>query len=242
MKKTMTRLMAVAILTIGWTAATAQNSVSVQEMNRILQQRKQQQQAGQQASATRSSSTGESAAFGTFFLEYNPTTMHVSYKGYTDNTSYQGLSVGGNYFMPFAGSLGFDAGLKLQYFFRNETKGQSKYKSNMLSATVPLDLAYDWHVSDAFAVYPYAGLYARVNILANGKEELNGKEVADYNAFDKDDMGGDPWKRFQFGWQAGINFRIIDMLTIGGGYWMDLNELTDHVKLRGFNVTLGVTF
>lgn len=32
------------------------------------------------------------------------------------------------------------------------------------------------------------------------------------------------------------------MLTIGGGYWMDLNELTDHVKLHGFNVTLGVTF
>ena len=232
--------MAVAILMAGWTAANAQSTVSVQEMNRILQQRKQ-QQVQQEQQRTKTPKNTAAAPFGTLFVEYNPTTLHTSYKGYTDNTSYQGLSLGASYFMPFYDALGVDFGAKVQYFFRSETKGGTKYKSDMLSATIPVDLAYDWRVAEAFAVYPYAGIYGRLNILANGKEEYGG-QTNKYNAFDKDDMGGHPWKRFQFGWQAGVNFRIMDLLTIGGGYWMDLSELTDHVKAYGFNVTLGVNF
>ena len=240
--KKITRLMAVVILMTGWTAANAQNTVSVQEMNRILQQRKQQQaQQGSQQQRVKTPKSTAAAPFGTVFVEYNPTTMHTSYNGYTDNTSYQGLSLGASYFMPFYDALGVDFGVKGQYFFRNETKGSVKYKSNMFSATIPVDLAYDWHATDGLSIYPYAGLYARLNISATGKEEYGGSTVK-YNPFDKDEMGGHPWERFQFGWQAGINFRIIDMLTIGGGYWMDLNEITDHIKLYGFNITLGVNF
>lgn len=167
----MTRLMAVLILMTGWTVAFAQGSVTVDQANRMLQQRRQQQQQQQsgqrQANQTQTSYySSASQPFATFFLEYNPTTMHTSYKGHSDNTSYQGLSIGGNYFYPFAGSLGADFGLKLQYFFRNEKENGVKTNSNMLSATIPVNLAYDWHVSDGLAIYPYAGLFARLNILA----------------------------------------------------------------------------
>lgn len=239
----MTRLIAVAIIAMGWTTATmAQGTISIDQLNRASQQRQQQAQNGRQQPRYNDVISNDSHAFSTLYLEYNPTTMHASYKGHTDNTSYQGLSLGYSYFTPFYGNLGVDFGAKLQYFFRNETKGASKYKSNMFSVTIPVDLAYDWRVTEGFAVYPYAGLYARVNITANGSEEIDGKKVADYNAFDKDDMGDDTWNRFQFGWQAGVNFRFTDVVTVGGGYWMDLNELTDHMKLYGFNITVGINF
>ena len=111
----------------------------------------------------------------------------------------------------------------------------------MLSATLPVNLAYDWHVSDGLAIYPYAGLFARLNILAKKKVERNGKSHT-YDAFSKDDMGDNTWDRFQFGWQAGVNCRISETFIVGGGFWMDLNEITEHTKIYGFNATLGIKF
>ena len=242
MKKTMTRLMAVLILMTGWTVAFAQGSVTVDQANRMLQQRRQQQNAQRQVNQPQTNYySSASTPFATFFLEYNPTTLHASYKGHSDNTSYQGISLGGNYFYPFAGSLGADFGLKLQYFFRSEKEDGEKVNTDMLSATIPVNLAYDWQASEGLAVYPYAGLFARFNIMAQSKVEYNGKSKK-YNAFSKDDMGDNTWNRFQFGWQAGVNFRISDTFIIGGGYWMDLSELTDHVKAYGFDVRLGMKF
>lgn len=245
MKKTMTRLMAVLILMTGWTVAFAQGSVTVDQANRMLQQRRQQQQqqSGQRQVNQPQTNYYSSASqpFATFFLEYNPTTLHVSYKGHSNNTSYQGLSLGGNYFYPFAGSLGADFGLKLQYFFRSEKENGVKTNSNLLSATIPVNLAYDWHVSDGLAIYPYAGLFARFNIIAKSKVESDGHSRT-YDAFSKDDMGEHTWDRFQFGWQAGVNCRISETFIVGGGFWMDLNEITDHTKIYGFNATLGIKF
>lgn len=237
MKKTMKRLLSVAIVAMGCMAVSAQGSLTVDQLSRASRQQNRVQQ-GQSVSYYNSADVHP---FGTFFVEYNPTTMHYSYKSMSDNTSYQGISVGANYFTPFAGALGADFGLKLQYFFRNETENNYDYKDNMLSATIPVDLAYDWHVSDGFAIYPYAGLYARFNISASRKVEHGGSSTK-HNPFSKDDMGDYTWDRFQFGWQAGVNFRISDMITIGGGYWMDLNEIDDHTKLYGFNITLGANF
>lgn len=237
----MRRLFAVAILAMGCTVANAQGSVTVDQLARATRQQQQQQQQGIYNHPATNYYSSDSQPFGTFYVEYNPTTVHYSHGGYSNNTNYQGISVGGNYFMPFAGSLGADFGLKLQYFFRNEDKSGIETKDNMLAATIPVNLAYDWHVTDGFVVYPYAGLFARFDISAQRKIE-SGKSSKKYNPFSKDDMGDDTYNRFQFGWQAGVNFRISDIVTIGGGYWMDLNELTDDIKTRGFNIQLGVNF
>jgi len=246
--KKITRLMTVAILALGWTAASqAQTTMTLDQLTRASKQRQQQQKAQAQKHTSSYSqrsygSSSESEPFSTFYLEYNPSTLHTSYKGYTHNTSYQGFSVGYSYFTPFYEGLGVDFGVKGQFFFRSETEGGVKYKTNMISGTIPVDLAYDWRISDGFAIYPYAGLYARFNITATAKEDFDGGYVTKTNPFNKDEMGGHPWERFQFGWQAGLNFRFSDTFTVGGGYFMDLNEINDHTKIYGFNITLGMNF
>ena len=240
--KVFLRTMSLFILSIGWMTANAQGSLTVDQLSRASQQRQQQNgqpQRGQVQQANYSQT--DCQPFSLLYVEYSPTQLHVSYHGVSDNTNYHGIALGYSYFYPFAGSLGVDAGIKAQYFFRNETKGAVKYKNNMFSATIPIDLAYDWHATDGLAVYPYAGLYARFNFSANSKEEGNGYSHK-YNVFDKDDMGDHTWDRFQVGWQAGVNFRIMDVFTIGGGYFMDLTKITDHTTVRGFNIRAGVNF
>ena len=229
--------MAATVLSAGWTVTTAQNSMSVGQLSRASKQRQQRQNNPYSRTNT---NTAESQSYGTFFIEYNPTTMSSDISG-VKNRIYQGVTIGFNYFVPFAGSLGFDAGLKGQYFFRNKKEGSVEYKDNMFSGTVPVDLVYDWQITDGFAIAPYAGVYGRFNFTAKEKEEYGGTRTT-IDVFKKDQMGDNTWNRFQFGWQAGVNLRISEMMTIGGGYWMDLNELTDHLKLHGFNITLGTNF
>ena len=183
--------------------------------------------------------------FSTFYLEYNPSTFHYSNTGVSNDACYHAFSVGYNYFTPFYKGLGVDIGVKGQLFLNSEKEQGAKYKTNMLSATIPVDLAYDWRISDGFAVYPYAGLYARLNISSTFKEEKTDEYVRKYNLFKKDDMAilsQEAWKRFQYGWQAGVNFRFSDFVTVGGGYFMDFNEIDNHTKIHGFNITLGMNF
>jgi len=186
----------------------------------------------------------DSRSFGMFFAEYNPNTRHSSYLDGDTDTNYHGISVGFSYYMPVVGSLGFDAGVKGQYFFRSEKKGSTKYKSNLFAATIPVDIVYDWKLSDGFAIDPFVGVYGRYNFSAKNTDETgNTRNSLDF--FDKGRasyFGYNTFKRFQFGWQAGVNFRISEVFTIGGAYWRDLSELGEQLKLHGFNVTVGANF
>lgn len=42
--------------------------------------------------------------------------------------------------------------------------------------------------------------------------------------------------------QAGVKARINNQFTFGGGYWMDIEKITDHVNFQGFDITLGYIF
>jgi len=186
----------------------------------------------------------ESRSFGTFYAEYNPHVWHAEHYGSVTNTTFHGVSVGFSYFVPVLGSLGFDAGVKGQYLFRNEKKGGSKYKDNMFSGTIPVNVVYDFRVSDGFAIDPFVGLYGRFNFSAKNVEEM-GTTRNSLNMFDEDQakfFGYETYDRFQFGWQAGVNVRISDMLTIGGAYWMDLKEIGKDIDLHGFNIMVGANF
>lgn len=186
----------------------------------------------------------ESRSFGTFYAEYNPHVWHRTDYGSTTNTNFNGISVGFNYFVPVFGQLGFDAGVKGQYLFRHETEGLSTFKDNMFSASIPIDILYDFRVTEGFAIDPYVGLYGRYNFSAKNIEEVGGGRNTQ-NLFDKEQAryyGYETLDRFQYGWQVGVNFRISNVVTIGGAYWADLNDIGEDTNLHGFNILLGANF
>ncbi len=186
--------------------------------------------------------TGErDRSVGTFFAAYDYTTMAIDVKG-VDDITYHGVSVGFNYFFPFADGLGLTAGIKGQYFFRNDTEGIYTYKDNLFAGTIPVDLSYDLRLSDSFALTPYAGLYGRYNFMAHAVTETKGKSGHESVSQFDDTLVTDPFERFQYGWEAGITARISDMVTFGAGFWHDLNEICDHTKMYGINFTVGANF
>ena len=183
-----------------------------------------------------------SHSFGTFFAEYNPTTLHSTALGVTENAWLHGVSVGFDFFTPIAGGFGVDAGLKGQYLFRSKTVGSAKHKTSIFAVTVPVSVAFDWHVADAVALHPYAGLYLRLNCMGKRMVETGGGRTS-VNVFNKDQMGGDDtWNRWQAGWQPGVNVRVSESVSLRGAYWMDFNHLYSQARLRGFNVMVGVSF
>lgn len=236
MRNTLRHFLAVLLLSMVSIALSAQNTMSLSQFQKASYKEKKKQNPYSMNYKAKSVQS-----FGTFYAEFNPHTWRYSddVQSYS-TTGYYGLSVGFNYFTPFAGPLGFDAGLKLQYLFRRSSENDMKDDFEMLSLTLPVDLAYDWHVSSVFAVFPYAGIYGRYNLAANSKWGPS-DSFFKYNRFKE----GNPLgviNRFQVGWQAGVNFRFNDVVTLGGAYWMDFNEVTDHHKMYGFNVTLGANF
>lgn len=231
-----TRLMVVAFLLLGWGAASAQRTMTVDQLRRASKQKQY-----KNPYSTKNKVHKESTAVGTFFAEYNPHTWSFNSSSYSENTTgYHGVSVGFSYLVPVVGSFGFDAGLKGQYLFRSKKENGVTNKFEMFSGTVPVDLVYDWKVSDGLAIDPFAGVYGRLNFMAKNKQDAGGgRTTVDW--FDKTQVPS-TMNRFQIGWQAGVNFRISDMVTIGGAYWADLSEIKEHSKLHGFNVTVGANF
>ena len=204
----------------------------------------------------------DNEGFGLFYIQYNPSQLHskVEHNGssVTDNTSCNALSLGYSYYIPLGDMPLFLApGAAVQWFFKSEKESESyqgttyteETKFNMISAKIPINLMYSFQVADAFRIEPYAGVYGRINIWGENKTEYNGQSKS-YNICDEDEAGHNAAKRFQLGWNAGINFRITDAFTIGAGYYMDLLKFTDYShdkyeassNYQGFDITLGVNF
>jgi opacity protein-like surface antigen len=129
----------------------------------------------------------------------------------------------------------------VQWFFKEE----NSIKTNLISLKIPVNVMYSFQVSDAFRIEPYAGIYGRVNIW--GEAKSHGESVS---LFDEDEWGDAAAKRFQIGWNAGVNFRITEAFTVGAGYFMDIMKFQDYSSGRhdvksnfqGFDITLGVNF
>lgn len=189
-----------------------------------------------------------SRSFGLFFAEYNHMTMTYDKPSIYDDPTYHGVSVGFDYFFPVIGRLGISAGGKLQYFFRNEKELNITRKDNLFSGTVPVNLMYDLRWPSGFAINPYAGVYGRYNFSAKAVwEEVDKTGRTTVSLFDKEqssfyNLEDQVPERLQFGWQAGLNFRISDVVTIGAAYWSDFTDYADNTKLHGFNITLGANF
>ena len=236
MKKAYQRLLSLALMVLASATLSAQKPMSLEQIRNASYKERLKHNPYSVDYKQR-----EVHGFGTFYAEYNPHTWRHSDEVSSKTTNgYHGISIGFSYFVPFAGALGFEAGLKGQYLFRNWKENEMKYNFKMLSATAPVNLALDLEATDGFVIHPYGGLYARYNISARTQEERDERRFT-YNWFKEGNPFGE-MDRFQWGWQLGVNLRFGDMVTIGGGFWKDFNEVAQHEKLYGFNVTLGANF
>ena len=125
-----------------------------------------------------------------------------------------------------------DYGVDLHYAW----KERQKVKYNFLTAVIPVNIGYLYAVQGStLSFYPYAGLAAGLNILANAKYQ---GETADFFDADKDDDGH--WKRFQLGAQLGIKLIINDKFTLGYEYRPFVTEVFDGVKTSYNSFFIGV--
>ena len=174
-------------------------------------------------------------AFGTFYAQYNIANMKMSYDGYSNSSSLNGVTLGYNQATPVADTtpLYLEFGAAAQYFFKSEDGA----KFNMISAKVPVSVLYGIEIADGISLDPFAGLYARANIW--GQEKYGDESI---DIFKKWEDGGMGAKRFQFGLQIGLRARFSNTFTVGVSYAQDLNEFMEHTKINSVDLTIGVNF
>lgn len=210
-----------------------------------------------------SSSSAGTEGWSTFYVQWNPSSINTDVKG-EDDQSVTAFSIGYNkaFGIVQGTPLFIEAGLGLQYYFytyedeNSNREGDIETKYSMLSAKVPVNLTYDFRPSNSnVSIAPYAGLNFRFNIIGKSKMEFNDEDTEDYykderdekldkNLFDKDDMGGKDyvWKRFQVGWQIGVNVRFNNSFLLGVSYGSDFSEIYKKHKVSTTSVTLGYCF
>ncbi|MGN0220714.1 MAG: outer membrane beta-barrel protein [Prevotella sp.] len=138
---------------------------------------------------------------------------------------------------------------------REEGFFDPKEKFNMFSVKVPVALTYKFDLNNSnVSLLPFVGVNLRYNLSGKGKCEWNlGSEYKEYkeyledidmNLFDKKDMGSSDatWKRFQIGWQIGLNAHIGKGLVLGASYGKDFSEIYKKCKISSFNINLGYKF
>ena len=244
------RFLTMAALIAFGTAVCAQNVITLDEMQA---RKKQQQQQPQQQQVVQEkvsySSASDNEAFGTFFLQYNPTWMYskMSSGSYSaSNTELMhGFSLGYLESIPlgdiplyieFGGAVqffylskdahatGFDPGYydddDWEDYYYDDFGGSSNHKQKFTMLSVKIPV----DVMYSFDINDGFSIqpYAGIYTRINilGKYKI-GDESA--NIFSKDDMGKDgTYNRFQVGLQAGCKFRFGQKFTAGIGYYRDI--------------------
>ena len=108
-------------------------------------------------------------------------------------------------------------------------------KSDFMSLTVPVNSFYKYTFSniDGMALFPYFGLHLSANLF--GTSEVNNIK---YNHFKDDGFIIEKAKRFQLGWQVGVDVHY-KMLCLGIGYFGDLTEYANKIYVGGLTVSIG---
>ena len=151
-------------------------------------------------------------------------------------------------YIEFGGNFQYSFG-KEEYEEEDEYSYESyKYKLNMYSLNVPVNLAFRFGFNDnKVEITPYLGLNFRVNLAGNMKTEYeyendyySDSDSIDRKLFDdsKEEMGVNAIKRFQVGFNVGVNFAFSGF-NIGVGYTTDFNKICS--ALDEYDGKLGVT-
>ena len=193
------------------------------------------------------------------YFGYNPT--KIKWEDYQSELEKEfpmkhGISLGYIYGANIVDSLPLylEFGGNFQYSFGKEEIGDDyesiKYKLNMYSLNVPVNLAFRFGFNDnKVEITPYLGLNFRVNLAGNMKieYEIEDDYYGDSGSYDvklfddsEEEMGQikSAFKRFQVGFNVGVNFAFSGF-NIGVGYTTDFNKICS--ALGEYDGKLGVT-
>lgn len=206
--------------------------------------------ASAQFTNSSSSSSSEGKTYNRLYVSYNPQTI--------DELDLTGFTVGYTSGISVLNSkaVSVEFGARLNYSFKNEdieytynkkteTIGETKYK--YMNIAVPVNVAYKLTAPNGkLSFTPYLGLTFKYNIMGTTKEEYNDEysqsnKDSKTNWFDKDDMGGAKWKRFQVGWQVGAGLSY-NALYVGFHYGGDFGNIISGASTTNWGVSLGVNF
>lgn len=233
------RFFALAAIAAICASASAQKVITLDQLQKAS---KQQQQQTSQATRTQavkqprtSSSSSVDGGFSTFYVQYNFETLSYSNKGFSSSETVSALTLGYSKAIGMLDDVPFylELGGALKYMWDSD----EGVKTTFLSLKIPVDVVYSYKITDNISLDPYAGLYARLNLI--GKEKFEDESV---NLFSKDDMGDDTWNRFQLGLQGGVRVRFNEQFAVGVGYTQDLTNVADHMKFHSIDLTLGLNF
>lgn len=195
------------------------------------------------------------------YVGYNPTKIKWEDHQSLLETGFplkHGISLGYIYGANIVDSLPLylEFGGNFQYSFGKEEIEDDyesiEYKLNMYSLNVPVNLAFRFGFNyNKVEITPYLGLNFRVNLAGNMKIEYEYEYEDDYydesysdsydvKLFDDSDeeMGESALKRFQVGFNVGVNFAFSGF-NIGVGYTTDFNKICS--ALDEYDGKLGVT-
>lgn len=128
-------------------------------------------------------------------------------------------------------------GANFQYLFGKKHFSDDGYSETMnistYSLNVPVNVAFRFSFKDNdLSITPYLGLNFRVNLAGKYKGKYENDYYDDsgeyeYNLFSKDEedgMGDEAFKRFQVGFNVGVNFSY-KAFNIGVGYVADFSKI-----------------
>jgi len=117
---------------------------------------------------------------------------------------------------------------------------QEEYKFNILTATIPVNVAYKFSINDDITIEPHVGLGIRFNILAKASDGEDSYDLFDDSYYEKqyDDY---TWNRFQLCGQAGLGVSF-QKYYIGWEYSMSFMEIAKDFKFSTNYFSIGYNF
>lgn len=135
-------------------------------------------------------------------------------------------------YVDYGANFSYMFGSSEDIFEEDDYEGKYKTSVNVASINVPLAVTTPFQV-DNITILPYVGVNLRFNLFGKQKETVeasyDGEDLSNsetYDLFNKDDMGGYPFGRFQAGLNLGVNIEF-EKYTVGIGYVNDFSPVYD---------------
>jgi hypothetical protein len=191
--------------------------------------------------------------WGSVYLKYAPMQLTSSAKGVDDRT-FHSATLGVSYAFRLGYSPAYiEAGYEITgAWFSKRYPGGTKYNMDIYYSKIPVNLAFRFNLSDGFAIIPYGGVNIKWNIYGEEREKDEYGYSQKWRLFDDDYTYDDDYKRFQFGYQAGLKLLIANCFSIGASWEADLTNFCRYYdgydrreeteKFRGVSFQLAYCF
>lgn len=200
----------------------------------------------------------EIADYNRVAVSYDNTYYHNNWKESDANWSTNGFGL--NYIHGFKLSssmpMFIELGGNIDFMFYSDSEKDEgiTYTDRIqdINLQVPVNYTYRFNVADNFSIAPYLGLNFKLHLLTQERGEVKGhgvNEKSDWVSFFDKDKVGEGYKRFQMGWQVGVNFQYTKF-SLGIQYGTDFipffsykgGDKTYRVNTNNLKVLVGYTF